>query len=183
MCHMKNLLVAMRLEIRACMRQLVTVSLNTLGRILLVAFAVLMSAALGVPSPDRPEGGGHSDGLLRGERAAGWGDVQPAQCGRAAPWREDSGAAHAAHALSDSPLREAREGALCVRADLRGGQCVLARRPSACGLWRHARVDAHALRSGGVLPDAEPARAAAGRGRKETRRIPSSRRCCAPSPG
>ena len=45
---MKNLLVAMRLEIRACMRQLAaTVSLNTLGRILLVAFAVLMSAALG----------------------------------------------------------------------------------------------------------------------------------------
>lgn len=45
---MKNLLVAMRLEIRACVRQLSSaISLNTLGRILLVAFAVVMSAVLG----------------------------------------------------------------------------------------------------------------------------------------
>lgn len=45
---MKNLFRAMRLEIRASLRQLSsTISLNTVERILLVAFAVLMSAVLG----------------------------------------------------------------------------------------------------------------------------------------
>lgn len=45
---MKNLFRAMRLEIRASLRQLSsTISLNAMERILLVAFAVLMSAVLG----------------------------------------------------------------------------------------------------------------------------------------
>ena len=45
---MKNLFFAMKLEIRACLRQLSsTLTLNAAWRLVLVAFAVLMSAALG----------------------------------------------------------------------------------------------------------------------------------------